>query len=171
MTRDTADASCTSRYVGDVLLVCLGGRIAGATGAALLDWLPVTGRAATPHVVVSLTDVTSIDRAGADSLVDACLATALRRGILVLAGPTAPVYDSLRHDGVFRTVEVFTDDDVAVETVGRRQASAVRAARRGVGPRAGSERQGSIIDRGAHGLQPDGPSEPLAERRHVRRVR
>ncbi len=159
MTGDHPDASCTSRYAGDVLLVCLGGRIAGTAGAVLLDWLPITRPGAGANVVVNLGAVTSIDRAGADSLVDACLATALRHGTLSLASPTATVYDALLRFGVFRTVEVFADEDAAIDAVAQRHGSAARAP------------EGDIIDRGPQGRQADSPHNPADDPGPTSRVR
>lgn len=169
MTHDAPDASCTSRYAGEVLLVSLNGRIAGTAGAVLLDWLPITRPGAGAHVVVNLGAVTSIDRAGADSLVDACLATALRHGTLSLASPTATVYDALRRFGVFRTVEVFADEHAALDAVAQRQGSAAGDPRAAGTPH--TARDGDIIDRGPQGRQPDSAHDPADDQGSTSRVR
>jgi anti-anti-sigma regulatory factor len=146
-----------------VLLVTLTGRLAGEAGAALLDWLPGV-REGTPKVVVNLANVTSIDRAGANALMDARSATAARQGTLALAGPTATVYDSLRQFGVLGEVEIFTDVRGAIDAVTRRHASAPAEVQQSEAPLAS-------IDRGSQGRQAEDPHESPDGRPNIRRVR
>ena len=160
--------SCSSSHVGDVLLVTLTGRLAGEQGAALLDWLP-GARDGTPQVVVNLANVTSIDRAGANALMDARSATAARQGTLALAGPTATVYDSLRQFGVLGEVEIFTDVRAAIDAVTRRQVSVPADARHGQTPPASSG--DDRIDRGPQGRKAEDPHESPDGRPTIRRVR
>jgi anti-anti-sigma regulatory factor len=168
MSHESFGGSCASRHVGDVLLVTLGGRLAGEAGAALLDWLPGP-RDGAPQVVVNLADVTSIDHAGANALMDARSATAARHGTLALAGPTAPVYNSLRQFGVLGAIEVFADVAGAIDAVSRRQSAAPSEPRRDEVPLASSD--DDRIDRGSQGRQAEDPHESPDGRRNIKRVR
>lgn len=150
------------------MLVTLTGRLVGEAGAALLDWLP-GAREGTPQVVVNLAGVTSIDRAGANALMDARSATAARQGTLALAGPSAIVYDSLRQFGVLGEVEIFTDTRGAIDAFTRRQESAPVEARQSQAPLASSHKD--KIDRGSQGRQAEDPHESPDGRPTIRRVR
>ena len=168
MSHQEFGGSCASSHVGDVLLVTLTGRLAGEAGAALLDWLP-GAREGTPKIVVNLAAVTSIDRAGANALMDARSATAARQGTLTLAGPNATVYDSLRQFGVLGEVEIFTDVRGAIDAVTRRQVSAPAEARPSQAPSVSSDKD--KIDRGSQGRQAEDPHESPDDRPNTRRVR
>lgn len=158
-----------SRHVRDVLVVTLGGRLSGEAGAALLDWLPGARDGTLPRVVVNLADVTAIDRAGANALMDARSATAARHGTLALAGPTAPVYNSLRQFGVLGAIEVFADVDGAIDAVTRRHATPLSDPPRDDAPPATSD--DDRIDRGPQGRQAEDPHESPDGRRNIKRVR
>ena len=169
MSHESFGGSCASRQVGDVLLVTLGGRLEGEAGAALLNWLPGARDATLPQVVVNLADVTSIDRAGANALMDARSATAARHGTFALAGPTALVYNSLRQFGVLGAIEIFADADGAMDAMTRRQPAApVEVRRRG---EAASASRGDRIDRGPQGRRAEDPNEPPDGRPNIKRVR
>jgi anti-anti-sigma regulatory factor len=57
-------------------------------------------------VVLDLSHVTRLDRGGAAALLDACVATALRRGTLSLTGLTSRRHAALERIGVLKVIDV-----------------------------------------------------------------
>jgi anti-anti-sigma factor len=110
----SSGAGFTSRHLNEILVVSLHGRVTAETGAALIDWLTTTPRAI-PHVVVNVEAVTSFDHGGADALLDAFVATALRDGTLALTGLPDRLRKSLHREGVLPVIDTYTDDSAAVE--------------------------------------------------------
>jgi anti-anti-sigma regulatory factor len=82
--------------------VYLRGALDATSGERLLDSLRSTWQ--TASVEIDLTCVTSVDRAGATLLLDACVATLLRRRAFVLSGPSAACRRSLERFGVLTMV-------------------------------------------------------------------
>jgi anti-anti-sigma regulatory factor len=83
------------------LVVFLSGPL--TSGAAWLDQLSTT-RPAPQRVIVNLAAVTTVDRNGADALLDAYIATTLRLGTFALTGPTTLVGRQLDDLGISRVV-------------------------------------------------------------------
>lgn len=84
-------------------------RLRGALTAASGDCLLHSLRTFSPrpeHVEIDLSAVTSIDRAGANLLLDACVATLLRGGAFALSGPSPTCRRSLERFGVLDVVEL-----------------------------------------------------------------
>lgn len=107
----------TSRHLERMLVIALRGRLTGELGAEVLEWLSTIERATPPHVVVNVGEITAVEPAGADALLDAYVATALRAGTLVVTHATAQTQRSLHRSGVIPVIETFADDAVAVATL------------------------------------------------------
>ena len=93
----------TSCLRGTTLVVSLSGRLTGAAGAAWLDQITTT-RPSPLRVIVNLAAVTCVDREGANTLLDAYIATTFRFGTFALTGPTALVGQQLDDFGISRVV-------------------------------------------------------------------
>lgn len=110
------ERSFTYRHIDRMVIVSLRGRLTGPVGAELLQWLSTTPRA-TEDVVVNIGELTALEPAGAEALLDAYVATALRAGTMVVTRATEPMQRSLHRKGVIPVIESFPDDDVAVATL------------------------------------------------------
>lgn len=110
------ERSFTYRHIDQMIVVSLRGRLTGPVGAELLQWLSTTPRT-TEDVVVNIGELTALEPAGAEALLDAYVATALRAGTMVMTHATEPMHRSLRRGGVTPVIETFPDDDVAVATL------------------------------------------------------
>lgn len=93
-------------------VVRLHGRLTARSGARLLDALRTLSPAPT-HVEVDLSGVTDVDRSGATLLVDAYVATVLRRSGFALSGLSAECRRCLECSGVLDIVDVI---DVSLRT-------------------------------------------------------
>ena len=101
------------RAEGEVLMVALDGRITAERGEGLLDALCGASQRAAKHVIVDLSAVTAIDGAGVNALLDACVATTLRRGTFTLTGVKPDIRTVLRQAGVLSAFGFFSAEGAA----------------------------------------------------------
>lgn len=95
-------------------VISLAGRLTGNTGGQLRDSLTVTRNQVRPRIILNLAQVTSVDRGGANALLDVYVATTLRAGSLALTRLPIGVRETLRDFSLLDTLQVFASDGLAM---------------------------------------------------------